>query len=143
VNINSYFVKPITPARIFEYINNELIFESISKRINSLVGIAREGEYLIKEQFNVSTVYSRSYSYLGWIGVIIMAFVVLAIPILYYQLILNSPYRSVGVAILCTTFLFMSYDNTIRLMGLGFQLIYPVIFPVVEKKWMTLNRNPK
>jgi len=134
VNINTYQVKPITIKRFFEYINNELVFESISKRINSLVGIEREDESVVKYPFNVSTMYSRSYSYLGWIGMIIMAIVVLGIPIWYSQLLVNNPYRLVGVAIMCSAFLFMSYDNTIRLMGMGFQLVYPVLFPIFEKQ---------
>ncbi|GHN00385.1 hypothetical protein WSM22_18740 [Cytophagales bacterium WSM2-2] len=140
VNINTYSVQPITIKRILEYINNELLFESISKRVNNLFGIERENEKTIKDPFNVSTVYSRGYSYLGWIGIIITAFVVLAIPY-YYNSLINNQYKMVGLAILCTTYLFLTYDNTIRLMALGFQLVYPVIFPWLDRKIGFLEAN--
>jgi hypothetical protein len=133
VNITTYDVRPITPTRILEYINNELLFESFSKRINKLFGVEREKENVIKDPFNVSTVYSRSYSYLGWIGMTITALVIVLLPMLYVKIIRDSPYQMIAVAILCTTYLFLSYDNMIRLMALGFQLVYPILFPIVEK----------
>jgi len=139
VNINTYPVKPITPARILEYINNEWLFESLSKRINKLSGIEREKEYTIKDPFNVSTVYSRSYSYLGWKGIISMGLWVLTVPMVYLKLTNNNPYRPIAVAILCTTYLFLTYDNTIRLMALGFQLTYPLVFPWIENKLSELR----
>jgi hypothetical protein len=139
LNVSSFNVPSITIARILEYINNELFFESASKRINKLFGVEREKEHLIREQFNVSTVYSRSYSYLGWIGLIAMATTILLIPLFYRWLLRNSPYALEGIAILCTAFLFMSYDNTVRLMATGFQLVYPIIYPMVEKKLLKLR----
>ncbi len=132
VNINTYVVKPITTARILEYINNEWLFESLSKRINKLAGIEREKENAIKEPFNASTVYCRSFSYLGWAGVIATSLFVLILPFLYSKLIYNNSYQTIAIAILCTTYLFLTYDNTIRIMAFGFQLAYPVIFPWVE-----------
>lgn len=137
-NINTYAVKPITASRILEYVNNELLFESISKRINAVVGVEREDENTIQDPFNVSTIYSRSYSYLGWIGIIITALVVLALP-LGYNRIIDNQYNLVALAILCTTYLFLTYDNTIRLMALGFQLVYPVLMPIVDKRLQRKN----
>jgi oligosaccharide repeat unit polymerase len=134
VNIDTYPVKPITLKRVLEYINNEWLFESLSKRINRLFGVEREKENTIKEPFNVSTVYCRSYSYLGWEGIIAIGLFVLVIPVVYRKLMVNNPYQLISLAILCTTYLFMTYDNTIRFMGLGFQLVYPLIFPFVEHK---------
>lgn len=140
VNINTFNVKPITVTRVMEFINNEILFESFSKRVNKLFDIEREKENVIKDPFNVSTVYSRSYSYLGWIGMIFMGLVVLVIPILYFQLIKTNPHQEVAVAILCCTYLYLSYDNMIRLMALGFQLVYPVIFPHLEK-WLKVIKK--
>lgn len=133
-NINTYEVKPITTSRVFEFINNEILFESISKRINKMTGTERESEKTIKDPFNVSTVYSRGYSYLGWTGIFLTAIVVIALPFAYKRMMLHNPYQLVGFAILCTTYLFLCYDNTIRLMALGFQLVYPVVFPFLENK---------
>jgi hypothetical protein len=137
-NINTYEVKPITTSRVFEFINNEILFESISKRINKMTDTERENERTIKDPFNVSTVYSRGYSYLGWIGIFFTALVVIALPFAYKRMMLHNPHQPVGFAILCTTYLFLCYDNTIRLMALGFQLVYPVVFPWLENK---INRD--
>jgi oligosaccharide repeat unit polymerase len=140
LNILTHEERPITLKRILEFINNELLFESISKRVNKLFGTQRENEFTIKEQFNVSTVYSRSYSYLGWTGMIVMALTILILPYFYFKLIRHNSYSLEGAAILCTTFLFMSYDNTIRLMALGFQLVYPIIFPRIEKLILSIKK---
>lgn len=133
-NINSFHVPAISTKRTLEYINNEFLFESISKRINVLAGVEREQEVVIKHPFNVSTVYSRSYSYLGWRGMIIMGVFIIVLPAIYYRLLSrDNPYLLTGMAILCTMYLFMIYDNTIRLMALGFQLVYPVVFPLADR----------
>lgn len=136
-NINYYQVKSITAKHILGYINNELLFESISKRINAMVGIEREREYGFKDPFNVSTIYSRSYSYLGWLGMAITALVVLLLPIFYFKIVSDNPYRLSAIAVMCTMYLFMSYDNTIRLMGLGFQLVYPLVLFWIEKRLLS------
>ncbi|MBS1507155.1 MAG: hypothetical protein JSS79_10965 [Bacteroidetes bacterium] len=133
-NINSYPVKPITITRVLEFMNNEWLVESLSKRINQLVGVQRELEHTIRQQFNVSTVYSRSYSYLGWFGIFATATMVLMLPILYMKVIPKN-YIALATAMLCTTYLFLVYDNTIRLMALGFQLVFPILFPFVERKF--------
>jgi oligosaccharide repeat unit polymerase len=138
-NINTYPIRPITPRRVLEYINNEWIYESFSKRVNRLLCSERENENIIKDPFNVSTVYSRSYSYLGWPGIIAMGLFVLIIPGAYRKLIANNPYQLIAIAILCTTYLFMTYDNTIRFMGLGFQLVYPLVFPFFENAFSKIK----
>lgn len=99
-----------------------------------MTGTERESEKTIKDPFNVSTVYSRGYSYLGWTGIFLTALIVIALPFAYKRMMLHNPYQLVGFAILCTTYLFLCYDNTIRLMALGFQLVYPVVFPFLENK---------
>jgi hypothetical protein len=136
-NINSYPVKPITIGRVLEFINNEWFVESLSKRLNQLAGVQREPEHTIRQQFNVSTVYSRSYSYLGWWGILATGTMLLLFPLFYLKMI-PYDYRTLATAMLCTIYLFLCYDNTIRLMALGFQLFFPVLFPFVERKFKTL-----
>jgi len=132
LNINTYPVKSITIQQALLYINNEWLFESLSKRINRIAGVEREKENTIKEQFNATTVYSRSYSYLGWIGVIAMGIFILLLPYFYIKMMIDNPYQIISVAIICTTYLLLAFDNTIRFMGLGFQLVYPLVFPFFE-----------
>jgi len=134
-NINTRHVSD-KPSVLYQHVNNEIAFDFISKRINRLLGWEREGENTITGPFNVSTVYSRSFSYQGWIGIFIMAAFVLVFPWFYCWLLPQGSFTLTGIAILNTMYLFLVYDNTIRFTGLGFQLIYPVILPFCEKAWM-------
>lgn len=134
MNINHHKVPPISVRRVLEYVNNEFLFESISKRINTMAGINRQKAIIIKHPFNVSTIYSTSYTYIGWPGMITMAVFILALPLLYFKaLSKNNSYSLTAYAIFCTMYLFFIYDNTIRLMGWGFLLVYPIAFPLVDK----------
>ena len=133
-NINTFSVPPFSISRMMQHINNEMLFDFISKRINHLFGIERESENVLpKKPFNVSTVYSRSFSYQGMAGMIIMAVFVLIVPWLYVQFLPMNRYSLTGIAILNTIYLFLFYDNTIRFTGLGLQLVYPFILPLAEK----------
>lgn len=141
MNISHHKVPPITVTRVLEYVNNEFLFESLSKRINAMAGIEREKEIIIKHPFNVSTIYSLSYTYIGWSGMIAMAVFILVLPLLYFKILSKSnSYSLTAYAILCTMYLFFIYDNTIRLMGWGFLLVYPITFPFVDK-FLTRKSN--
>ncbi len=133
-NINNANPPSLTVSRVFDHFNNEFLFDFISKRINRLTGTEREKENTMPGPFNVSTVYSRSYSYSGWKGVIAMAIFVLLVPLLYRKMFKpDHPYALIGMAILCTMYLFLAFDNTIRFTGLGFQLVYPLVFPLADR----------
>lgn len=134
-NINSYPVKPASLSRTGEMINNEVLMDFISKRVNAFFHKEREQENTIPGPFNVSTVYSRSYSYLGWTGIVLMAVIVILIPWAYLKILpMESQFFAAAFAILCTMFLFLAYDNTIRFTGLCFQLVYPVLFNFIVKR---------
>lgn len=141
-NINHTTEKSFTISRFARMVNNEVLMDFISKRINALTGGSRENDRTIFPSFNVSTVYSRSYNYIGWSGIIFMAIVVLAIPFLYRKLLpTSSPFFMTGMAILSTMFLFLAYDNTIRFTGLALQLAYPIIFTIAIKHLSFFNKK--
>lgn len=140
-NIDSW--RGVSPriGRLGEMINNEILMDFMSKRINAFLHLEREKEYTIPGPFNVSTVYSRSFSYLGWNGMAIMALVILLAPLGYMKVVSqNSPFFLTGFVILCTMFLFLAYDNTLRFTGLSFQLVYPVFLPVAWRWFPGLRR---
>ena len=134
-NLNHYQPGPITFPKILDWLNNEVVFDFISKRINSLIGSEREPEMNIQGPFNASSVYSRSFSYLGWSGLLLMAIVIILIPIGFYKILPpTSPFFLTGLSILNTMFLFMVFDNTIRFTGLSFQLVYPILLHLATKQ---------
>lgn len=133
-NINTFQVPPFSFDRLMQHLNNEMIFDFISKRVNRIWGVEREQENSLPQKpFNVSTVYSRSFSYQGWVGMCLIATFVLIVPWIYVQILPVNSYSLCGLAILNTMYLFLMYDNTIRFTGLGLQLVYPFALPLAEK----------
>jgi hypothetical protein len=140
-NVNSFPEQRPRPGRLAEMINNEVLMDFASKRINTIFHRVREKEYTIPGPFNVSTVYSRCYSYAGWPGMFIMAIVVLVIPLVYCKLVpRESPFFLTGFVTLCTMYLFLAYDNTIRFTGLSFQLVYPVLLTFGIRKFTWISK---
>ena len=133
-NINGYPIELLSIRNFAEMFNSEVLPDFLSKRINRLFSLEQYKEKTIPGPFNVSTVYSRSYSYAGWWGMIITALVVISIPLLFLKILPpSSNFFLCGWAILCTMYFFLMYDNTLRFTGLSFQLAYPVLFNWVSK----------
>jgi len=136
--------KPVTNATTITWTAiYECLPDFITKRIHTLRGTTPAKEYRIGYSFNVSTIYSRAYSYSGWMGMIIVAVFSLAFPWLFTMGIKpESDFFITGWAIVCTMYFFMSYDNTFRFTGLSFQLVYPILFSVFEKHFYRLQKYP-
>ncbi len=133
-DINTYPVE-YTPTTVFRYFNYELIFDSISKRIGSVVGIDKIYNNLIAPYLTVGTIYSGSYTNLGWIGMIITFVFLMGILLLYVTLLKpTNPYYATGIAVLNTLVLFNLFDNMIAFTALSFQLLYPFLFSIKLKK---------
>jgi hypothetical protein len=127
-NINTYPIPETTFDRTCQLINNEIVMDFISKRINSFFQSQPIQDNRIPGPFNVSTIYSRAYSYLGWLGILIMMLTLVIVPWLYFKVLPSeSPFFLTGTVILCTLYLFLAFDNTLRFTGLSFQLVYPVL----------------
>lgn len=119
----------------------ELLPDFISKRIHTIRDTKPPKEYRINYSFNVSTIYSRAYSYSGWGGMCLVALFLIGFPWLYLKLIGGqSDFLITGWAILCTMYFFSSYDNTFRFTGLSLQLAYPVLFYLLIEKFKILKK---
>jgi hypothetical protein len=112
----------------------ECLPDFITKRIHTLRGTGPAKEYRIAFSFNVSSIYSRSYSYAEYGGILLMGVFLLLFPWFFLRLLnVQSDFFISGWAILCTMYFFSSYDNTFRFTGLSFQLVYPVLLSLYEK----------
>jgi hypothetical protein len=128
-NINTQPPPSYSTRNFLEMMNNEVVMDFISKRINQVMGISRKEENTIPGPFNASTVYSHCFSYLGWLGMSTMLVIVLFIPWLFFRMLPPaSPFFHTALATLCTLYLFLAFDNTFRFTGLSFQLVYPLLF---------------
>jgi oligosaccharide repeat unit polymerase len=127
------------------YINNELVFDFIGKRINNAYLINPPKISQISPELTVGTLYARSYVFLGWLGPI-LTFLYLIITSFFYLVILKkieSPYYLTGVAIMSSLFLFSTFTNMISFSGLSFQLIYPVIFSIFNPFSSVISKSNK
>src|SRR5437588_3685889 len=134
VNINDQ--KPdYSVSKVFQYINGELNFDFISKRIFSIFSVGKPDNTLIAPFLTVGTVYSTSYTYLGWWGMSVTFLFLMSVTFCYLLIMKpGNPYFSTGVAILNTFLLFCIFDNMFFFSGLSFQLVYPILFSLKFKK---------
>lgn len=139
-NISTYPAPKPSPQKLGELVNNEIVMDFISKRINSWLGLQSVNDYRIPGPFNVSTIYSRPYCYMGWTGLLIMALTLLILPWLYFKILpAESPFFLSALVILCTLYLFLAFDNTLRFTGLSFQLVYPIVLHYGFQKFPSLK----
>ncbi len=139
-NINKNPDAGFNTFRLFWAGINECLPDFITKRMHTLLGTRPAREYRINYAFNVSTIYSRAYSYADWGGIILMGVFLLAFPWLFLKILDHqSDFFVTGWAILCTMYFFSSYDNTFRFTGLSFQLAYPVMLMIYEKFTKPVN----
>jgi hypothetical protein len=138
LNINDHEKSVVSFTSLFWTGVYECLPDFITKRIHTLRDTNPPKEYRIGHSFNVSTVYSRAYCYSNWTGMILMGVFMLTVPVIFLKLIdSDSDFFVTGWAILCTMYLFTSYDNTFRFTGLSLQLAYPVLFYFAEKWFKT------
>jgi hypothetical protein len=139
-NISTYPVPGPSLQKFGELVNNEIVMDFISKRINSWFGLQPVNDHRIPGPFNVSTIYSRPYCYMGWTGLLIMAFTLVILPWLYFKILpAESPFFLSALVILCTLYLFLAFDNTLRFTGLSFQLVYPIVLHYGIQKFPSLK----
>lgn len=129
-----------TLSSFLRWMNNEVFFDFISKRVNFYFGETLPDEKRIYGPFNASTIYSRSFSHLGWAGLVLMAVIILLIPLAYIKILpFSSPFFLTGFATLNTIFLFMVFENTVRFTGFSFQLVYPVLLHFLAYKFQAIR----
>lgn len=130
-NINA---NPAINFHVRNFVIMELLPDFISKRIAPLFGAERTGTSNITKYFIVSTVFCYSYNALGWPGIYLM-FLIIAFLIVLYVILLrkDNRYYVTGIGILMTFMIYNTFDNMIYFSGVSFQLVYPLIWPTVQR----------
>lgn len=120
------------------FINTQLLPDFISKRISNLYDTEKERAMLITEELTVSSVYTGSYVYLSWLGLVIMAIFIMSFPLFYISFLSKkNKYYVTAIAILNSLYLFLIFDNMFYFSGLSLQLLYPLIFHKLDKMKLT------
>jgi hypothetical protein len=111
------------------FINNEFVFDFISKRINVLLNAERVNCLKFVESMTVASVYTNSFIYMGWLGMIIMAVYALTLPVFYLSMLRKkNVFYVTATSILGSLYMYLIFDNMFTFTGLSFQLIYPLLF---------------
>jgi len=127
-NITQMNEREVTAHGVMEFVNSELLFDFISKRLAEPLGLERVSPKLFIESLMVASVYTNSYIYLGWTGLIAMALFILTFPIFYLSLIRkHNVFYVTATSILGSLYMFLIFDNMFAFSGLSFQLIYPLL----------------
>ena len=117
---------------------DELLFDTVSKRIDDFLDRHRADPDLIVEQLTVPTTLAGSYNYGGWYGMSLFMVVFWIFPFLYRLVVVKNPLGIIGISTLCTVYFFSIFDNMFILTGLTFQIFYPILINFLDKteiKW--------
>lgn len=108
-----------------DYFVTQFFPDMISKRLVNPKKIPQIP--LVIPQFNVSTSFSGSFFYFGWIGMIFFTLLLFILPFIYLILLKSFAieYYQIGVAMLCTIYCLMFFGNFFSFTGLMVQLMFP------------------
>lgn len=129
---------------IKSFLFNELTPDFISKRLTNLLNVDESKTSLIRSFLTVGTMYSKSYTTMGWLGMILMYIASIGGIFCYIFLLKRvSNYYVTGIALSCTFVLFSSFSNMIRFSGLSFQLIYPLLFMYIKRPFFVFQNHER
>ncbi|WP_426408210.1 hypothetical protein [Bradyrhizobium ganzhouense] len=142
-----YAVSTVEPSydlkKIPEYIVSELLPDTISHRILPRLGASPDRTIPeFSENFNVSSVFSRSWIFFGWISVLVTFAVFIFILYGYICLIRTSPLAVPSLALLNTFVVYNLFDNMIATTSIGIQLVWPLLLGLLLKKRASFEAEP-
>lgn len=133
-NITKNNSRPPTVVNTMDFVLNEIVFDFISKRINTIMGKERLRPLLIVDALTVCTTFAGSFCYVGWLGMILLLFFMLLFPIIFLATVgKKNKYYPVALAVLCSVYFFSFFDNMFSYAGMSPQLLYPFIFSLTDK----------
>ncbi|RYY00570.1 oligosaccharide repeat unit polymerase, partial [bacterium] len=97
---------------------NEVLFDSISNRINTMTASVRKKPELITPALTVCTTLVGPYLYAGWGGMIFMIFVLFMFPLIYTLIVIRNPLAIIGLSTLSMIYFFLIFDNMFTITAL-------------------------
>ena len=129
---------------LFDFALFEITPEIFSKRLATLFGREKRDPYLIKEWLTVGTVFSKSYSYIKWFGpIILIIYLAFFIVVIIGLVPKRSNYHVSTIAVLCTLVFLNTFSNMLVFSGIILQLVFPVIFVMLEGKKIIIKQYAK
>lgn len=131
LNMNMYRNNFYNSSDFKTFFKNDILLDAISKRLSP---VQSNHCYLIKPQLVVGTMFMNSYVDLGTWGIILVFGNFIIFYLIYMKLLKkNTVYYKIGIAMLCTISLLSVFNNMLRFSGMSFQLLYPVLIPLIKK----------
>ncbi|MGY8706238.1 hypothetical protein RAD16_10920 [Bradyrhizobium sp. 18BD] len=142
-----YAVSTVKPAhdlnRIPEYIVSELLPDTISHRILPRLGASPDRNIPeFSDNFNVSSIFSRSWIFFGWISILTTFAVFIFILYAYLGVIRTLPLAVPSLALLNTFVVYNLFDNMIATTSIGIQLLWPLLLGLLLKKRASFEAAP-
>lgn len=142
-----YAVSTVQPPydlkKIPEYVVSELLPDSISHRILPRLGASRDRHIPeFSPNFNVSSIFSRSWIFFGWISVLTTFAVFIFVLCAYIRVIRTSPLAVPCLALLNTFVVYNLFDNMIATTSIGIQLLWPLLLGLLLKQRASVAADP-
>jgi hypothetical protein len=130
-NINfELYVKP-DGLSFFVY---EMLPDFLTKNAHNYLDIRGRRFHQLNDFLNVGTIYANSFSYLSWPGMVIMFSYLIFLMNLYYLIISKlGKYKITGIALMFNLIAFSNFSNTIQFSAFSIQLIFPILFTVLNQ----------
>jgi hypothetical protein len=129
---------------VAEFVASDLLPDTLSKKILPMLNpniasgpgnlVSRDQLYSweqpqIAKGLNISSIFGRSFGFFGWVGPAVMFVVLTMFIICYLILIVRSPYRVPGLALLNTLVVFCLFNNMVASAAMLPQLIVLLLLP--------------
>ncbi|MBR0688873.1 hypothetical protein JQ594_23315 [Bradyrhizobium manausense] len=142
-----YAVSTVKPPydlkKIPEYAVSELLPDAISHRILPRLGVSPDRNIPeFSDNFNVSSVFSRSWIFFGWFSVLTTFAVFIFILYAYIGVIRTSPLAVPSLALLNTFVVYNLFDNMIATTSIGIQIVWPLLLGLLLKKRASFEAEP-
>jgi oligosaccharide repeat unit polymerase len=139
-NINSTKDVDLDPVGFLLYEGLPMV---ISKKIKGIVDVEMRKAYLMVHWLTVGTIFSDSYSYIGWYGPVFLSFFLFFFMIIIISMIpKKNPYHVSVIAILSTLVFLNTFDNMLTFDGIFLQFVFPIVITLLSKiKWPQIKLN--
>jgi hypothetical protein len=124
------------------FIVYEMIPDFITKKANIYLDVHQRSFHQLNSFLNVGTIYANSYSYLAWPGLFLM-YGYLILLMNYYYIVLSKlgKYKVTGIALMFNLIAFSNFSNTIQFSAFSIQLLFPIIFSIVNQFIKSKNKH--
>ena len=125
-------------GRVAQFVAAELIPDFIGKRILESMDVPREDIARVSPTLNAAGMYGRAFSYLSWVGPIIMFCALSALAIGFSWMVKGSSYVIPALAVQNTLVFLCVFENMLSFTGMVMQMFWMLVF---IKLWPRLHRR--